>query len=64
MYHEARLLASRKPRPARPRSTPQAPIDAIVQAAYRKFARGKGARAAMDQCLAEDRRNAKRKEAP
>jgi len=60
MYHEEPQPAGRKPRAARTKSEPEDPTDAIVRAAYRKFARSKSAREAMKRCLAEDRANAKR----
>ena len=62
MFHEDPHHAARKPKakPARLRRQPQSPTDAIVWAAYRKFARSGSAREAMNQCLAEDRSIAKR----
>jgi hypothetical protein len=36
------------------RTEPKATIDAIVEAAYRKFSRSKTAREAMERCLKEE----------
>ena len=66
MFHEQPHPAARKPKtkPARLRRQPQSPTDTIVWAAYRKFSKTRSAREAMEQCLAEDLANAKRRVLP
>jgi hypothetical protein len=64
MFHENPQPAGPKPKAVRPRSETQSPTDAIVWAAYRKFARSSSAREAMNLCLAEDRAAAKRRVQP
>ena len=66
MFHENPPPAGEQPKakPPRSRCAPQSPTDAIVWAAYRKFSKTSSAREAINQCLAEDRANAKRRVLP
>lgn len=64
MIHDPNNSTDGKPKAVRTERKTDNATDDIVWAAYRKFARGGCARDAMNQCLAEDRANAKRRMLP
>ena len=64
MIHDPNDSTDGKLKAVRPGRKTDNATDDIVWAAYRKFSRGGCARDAMNECLAEDHANAKRRTLP